>query len=47
MADSFSSWQALKRGSSEYKALKEAKAEVLWGLVEQVRTVGLDYRSDC
>lgn len=37
MAEPYSHWAGLTRGSAEYKQLKAERAEQLWGLVEQVR----------
>lgn len=36
MAEPYAPWSGLKRGSAAYQELKQQKAEVLWGLIEQV-----------
>jgi len=37
MAEPFEPWRGLEREGGEYETLKGCRAEVLWGLVEQVR----------
>lgn len=36
MAEAYAPWSGLKRGSAAYESLKDEKAVVLWGLIEQV-----------
>ena len=36
MAEPYAPWARLRRGSLEYKTLKEQRAEQLWGLIEKV-----------
>jgi hypothetical protein len=36
MAEPFAAWDGLQRGSTAYESLKAQKADVLWGLVQQV-----------
>jgi phytoene dehydrogenase-like protein len=36
MAEPFEAWEGLDRGSERYEKLKDERAEVLWGLIEQV-----------
>lgn len=36
MAEPHGPWAGLQRGTPAYAALKAEKAEVLWGLIEQV-----------
>jgi hypothetical protein len=36
MAEPYAPWSGLRRGSAAYQDLKQQKAEVLWGLIDQV-----------
>jgi hypothetical protein len=36
MAEPYSPWAGLQRGSPAYQELKDHRAEALWGLIDQV-----------
>lgn len=36
MAEPYGHWQGLARGSRQYQELKTQRAELLWGLIDQV-----------